>query len=84
MDPILLILIIGGSLAFLLLFVGLIVTVRSEKSIVEKRLGQYMDEESRTSKRDQEKATPVGDWLDRKIEKTSLGEELHVSWPGLI
>ena len=73
MDPILLILIIGSSLAFLLLFVGLIVTVRSEKSIVDKRLGQYIDEESRKSKRDQEKATPVGDWLDRRIEKTSLG-----------
>ena len=34
------ILIIGGVLAFLLLIVGIVVSIGSEKSLVEERLGQ--------------------------------------------
>ena len=40
------ILLIGGSIAFLMLVVGVIVTVASERSLVEERLGRYLDEEA--------------------------------------
>ncbi len=42
MDPMLLILIIGGGMAVVLLVVGIAVTSRSEHSLVEERLGRYL------------------------------------------
>ena len=37
------ILIIGGGLVLVLLIVGVIVSANSERSLVEERLGQYLD-----------------------------------------
>jgi tight adherence protein B len=73
MDPMLLILIIGSGLAFALLIVGLVVTAGSERSLMKERLGRYMDEEvTRVAPEGGAKASPVGDWLDRRLEKSSL------------
>ena len=38
-------LIVGGGLAFLLLIIGIVVSLSSERSLVEERLGRYVDEE---------------------------------------
>ena len=73
MDPMLLILIVGGGLAFVLLVVGLVVTARSERTLMKERLGRYMDEEVTQVAAGGAKASPVGDWLDRRLEKSSLG-----------
>ena len=68
------ILFLGGGLVVLLLVIGILVTARSEKSIVEDRLGRYLDDEMVLGKgRQAQKATHVGDWLDSKIERTKLG-----------
>ena len=42
MDPMLLILIFGGGAAVILLVIGVVVTARSERSLVEERLGRYL------------------------------------------
>ena len=69
------ILIIGGGFTLLLLVVGVVVTARSERSIVEERLGRYMEDESQVAKEDLgERPTPVGDWLNRQVVKSSWGE----------
>ncbi len=74
MEPLVLILVIGGGFAFVLLIVGLVVTVRSERSLMKERLGRYMDEEvTQVAPGGGGKASPVGDWLDQKLEKSSLG-----------
>jgi tight adherence protein B len=75
MDPLILILIIGGSLAVVMLVVGVVVTSRSEKSIVEERLGRYLDDEAVDVARLQQKerASPMGDWLNRRLEKSNWG-----------
>lgn len=74
MDPMVLILVIGGGLAFTLLVVGLVVTARSERVLMKERLGRYMDEEvTQAAQEGGAKASPVGDWLDRRLEKSSLG-----------
>lgn len=69
-----LILAVGGGLAVILLIAGVIVTARSERILVEERIGKYFDEEDlkHVSKHDK-KASPIGDWLNRKIEKSSMG-----------
>jgi tight adherence protein B len=73
MDPMLLILFIGGGFAFALLIVGLVVTARSERTLMKQRLGRYMDEEVTQTAQGGAKASPVGDWLDKRLEKSSLG-----------
>lgn len=66
------ILIIGGVLAVLLLIVGVVVTTRGERSLVEERLGKYLEEEKRAAK-GAEKASPVGDWLNQRLEGSQMG-----------
>ena len=83
-DPMILILIIGGGFAFTLLIVGLVVTARSERSLVKERLGRYMDEEITQVAPGGAKASPVGDWLDRQLEKSSWVEVSRESWRGRI
>jgi tight adherence protein B len=65
------ILFIGGGIIFFLLAVGAIVSMMGEKSLVEERLGPYFDEQE--IKQAKEKASPVGDWLNTRVEKSSYG-----------
>ena len=76
MDPLILILIIGGGLAVVVLVVGLVITARSERSIVDERLGRYLDEEAVETAKAQQKdrGSPMGDWLNRRLEKSNWGE----------
>jgi len=61
-------------MAFAMLVVGLVVTARSERSIVEERLGRYLEDEKLLDALPAgERATPVGDWLDRRLVKSRMG-----------
>lgn len=74
MDPVILILVIGGGMAMLLMLVGLVFEARYQRSSVEERFGRIMAEETdRTPRRERERSSPVGDWLDRRLEKSSMG-----------
>lgn len=65
---------LGVGLVLILSVIGIVVTALSEKSFVEDRLGRYLNDEVEFTKdQPRDKATPVGDWLDRKIERTKLG-----------
>ena len=50
MDPLILILIAGGGIAFLLLVAGIVITATSERSLVEERLGRYVEDETAASR----------------------------------
>jgi tight adherence protein B len=76
MDPVMLILLVGGGLALLLFIVGLVITVTSERSLVEERLGRYIEEESASTGQRGEKSSPVGDWLNVRLEKSNWGESI--------
>ena len=65
------ILLVGGGLVFFLLVIGAIVSMTSERSLVEERLGPYVQDEK--LKRGKDKSTPVGDWLNKKVEKSKMG-----------
>jgi tight adherence protein B len=66
---------VGSGIAFLLLLVGVLITATSERSLVEQRLGRYMEEEVSVKQRG-EKSTPVGDWVNTRLEKSSWGGNL--------
>jgi tight adherence protein B len=68
----LLILYFGGGLAVLLLLVGVIVSVVSERAFVEERIGRYIEDEPLPQVKG-EKTSAVRDWVDRRVEKTTMG-----------
>lgn len=65
------ILIVGISFAFLLLVVGLITSVREEKSLVEERLGRYLEDQAAMGAASGERATPLTDWLNTAASRFS-------------
>lgn len=68
------ILFIGGGLVFLLLAIGAVVSLTGERSLVEERLGPYFDQEELRDVKD--KSSPVGDWLNTQVEKSSYGNRI--------
>jgi tight adherence protein B len=71
------ILIIGGGFAFLLLIIGLVVSLTSERSMVEERLGKYVEtkqaEEEAKRLRDSSALTA---WVNKRVEKSSYGDRI--------
>jgi tight adherence protein B len=66
-----LILLVGGGLVLFLLMVGAIVSISSERSLVEERLGPYLREEAPAKGKD--RASPVGDWINKRVERSGWG-----------
>ena len=73
MDPYILIIAVGGAVALLMLLVGVVITATSERTLVEQRLGRYLEDEVQTKATRGDKASPVGDWLNTRLEKSSWG-----------
>jgi tight adherence protein B len=69
------ILIIGGVISFTILLVGIVVSVRSERSDLDERLGRYIQEES-SLEFEGERPSPIGAWLDDQIERSNWGDGL--------
>lgn len=76
MTPFLFVLLIGGVLALLLLIVGVVTTVTSEQSFIEQRLGRYLEEDAKKKVKKKEKETPIGDWLNVRLERSSWGDRI--------
>lgn len=68
------ILFIGGGLVFFLLAIGAVISIMGEKSLVEERLGPYFDDNELIDAKD--KSSPVGDWLNTRVEKSSYGSRI--------
>ena len=67
----------GGGLALLLLVAGVYVTVSSERSLVEERLGRYLEEpadELDAVGVDDEDASGLTNWLNAQVTRSSFGE----------
>ena len=72
------ILIIVGSLALILLLIGIIVTISSERRSAEMtRLGRYLEDDEELS--DRERARPLVDWLNNRVERSTIGERISKS-----
>ncbi|NPV84813.1 MAG: secretion system protein F [Anaerolineae bacterium] len=71
---ILLLLAVGGGLAFLLLIIGIIVSTRADKDLVKERIGNIREEDVRRLKEQQKTQTPLTDWLNRRVEGSSFAE----------
>ncbi|MDP1714019.1 MAG: type II secretion system F family protein [Anaerolineales bacterium] len=69
------IIIIGGLIVIILLIVGIVVSSNSERSLVEQRLGVYLDEDKQSVDREAQRSV-ITDWVSKRVEKTSYGDRV--------
>ncbi len=76
MDP-MIILLAGGGFAFVLLVIGIVVSISSERSLVEERLGRYIEEEQMTiGDGSSGNTAPLTDWINQRVQRSSFGENI--------
>ncbi|MGD2158503.1 MAG: type II secretion system F family protein [Anaerolineales bacterium] len=68
------ILLLGGGFAFLLITVGVVVSITSERSLVDQRIGKYIEEELESD--EDVGGSVVADWLNVQVERSSWGERI--------
>jgi tight adherence protein B len=73
MNPI--ILLGGGVLVLLLLIIGVIVSITSERSLVEERLGRFLEDE-RPEPEGEGGSSILTEWLNRRVAKSSGGDRI--------
>ena len=69
-------LITGGAMAFILLAIGIIVSMREERSLVEERLGRFLDAEVVERPEGGKRGAPLTDWLNTQTERYTWGENI--------
>lgn len=70
------VLLIGGGFAFLLLILGIVISITSERSMVEERLGRYVETQQQEMLSEKQRSTPLTDWLNRRVERSTLGDRI--------
>ena len=66
----------GAAVAVMLLIIGIIVSVRSDRDIVDERLGRFVDTEIAEEELKKQAATPLTDWINKRVEGSSGGDKL--------
>jgi tight adherence protein B len=71
------IILIGLIVILVLLGIGVYVSSSSERGMMEERLGKYLDQDApSTSKQDDKSSGLATEWLNRRVEKSPMGEKL--------
>ena len=69
------VLIVAAGVAVILLIVGLVVSLSSERSVVEERLGRYVEQERPVEKDKSDPHHPdVTDWINERVTGSSFGD----------
>ncbi len=66
----------GGVLLLILLIIGVVVSIASDRSIVEERLGRYLDEAGPEEVDKGNNRGMATEWLNRRVAKSSLGDRV--------
>lgn len=69
------ILIVGGALVVILLVVGVVISISSERSMVEQRLKTYLDEGKPIVEKPEDRAV-LTEWLNKRVERSSFGDRI--------
>ena len=64
----------GGVLALVLLVIGIIVSVTSDKTSMDDRINKYLEEDKKEEGTETKGA--LTDWVNRRVEKSSLGDRI--------
>lgn len=71
-----LILALGGGLAFIMLLVGVFTSITSERVAVEERLGRYVDAGQELPQTRKGRQSPLTDWFNNRLEGSSIGDKI--------
>ena len=68
----------AGVVIIVLLIIGLIVSINSERSLVEERLGRFLDEDDQDSAAAGQEASRsiVTEWMNRRVAGSSAGDRV--------
>ncbi len=66
----------GGVILLILLIIGVVVSITSDRSIVEERLGRYLDEEGPAEVEKGSNRGMATEWLNRRVAKSSMGDRV--------
>ena len=72
---------VGGGLALLLIVAGVVITVTSERSLVEERVGKYLDEASLDAdfgefSEETASSSVLTDWINSRVETSDFGSNI--------
>lgn len=70
------ILLIGAIILLILVAIGVYISSSSERSLVEDRLGKYLEEDKKTSGEDDASKGVLSDWVNKRVEKSSWGDKI--------
>lgn len=71
------IVLIGTIVLLILVAVGVYISSSSERSLVEDRLGKYLEEDKKAAKEDQAaNSGALSDWVNKRVEKSSWGDQI--------
>ena len=75
MQPITLIFLIAGVIAVVMLIIGVFLNTSEGRVLVDKRLKNYLENTSKSSKKSDAKYA-LTDWVNRRVEKSTFGEKI--------
>jgi tight adherence protein B len=72
------ILIIGGAISGVLLVLGVVITIRDERSILDDRFSHYVEEEfeDAVALAEEQKTSALAEWIDQRLEGSKFGDRI--------
>lgn len=70
------VIIFGGIFLIILLIVGVVVSSNSERSALEERLSQYLDDGGKQDVDNEAQKYALTNWVSKRVEKTSFGDRI--------
>jgi tight adherence protein B len=68
---------IGGGILVLILIISIVVSINNERSLVEERLGRFLDDDRDSESAGEEaKQSIVTEWMNRRVANSSLGDRV--------
>jgi len=67
---------VGGGFALILLIIGIVVSVSSDRNLVEERLGHLVEENYEPDEVRKQASAPLTEWLNKRMEGSSLGDRI--------
>jgi tight adherence protein B len=69
------ILAIGGGIGLILLIVGAVVNSSDQKTLVDDRINKFLEENQKNDS-DRESRGAIGEWVNKRVERTTFGERI--------
>jgi len=71
-----LLLIGGGFLAMILFVIGIIISIRADRTLVDDRINKYLEAEDEKKVEDKESKGVLTDWVNKRVERSSIGDRI--------